>query len=111
MRRVRDSATLPPGWRDAGRVVRGGSMTIRRCFIATVASFVAVWAHATSGQENRAAPVIVVETTRGTFEFETYPEEAPKTVAHIVDLVKHGFYNGQRVHRALPGFLVQWGDP
>jgi len=56
-------------------------------------------------------PVIVVETTKGTFEFETYPGEAPKTVAHIVDLVKRGFYDGQRVHRALPGFLVQWGDP
>ena len=58
-----------------------------------------------------AAPVIVVETTKGTFEFETYPVEAPKTVAHIVDLVKRGFYDGQRIHRALPAFLVQWGDP
>jgi cyclophilin family peptidyl-prolyl cis-trans isomerase len=56
-------------------------------------------------------PVVVVETTRGTFEFETYPNEAPKSVAHIVDLVKHGFYDGQRVHRAVPGFVIQWGDP
>jgi len=59
----------------------------------------------------QAGPIIAVETTKGTFEFETYPEEAPKTVAHIVDLVKRGFYDGQRVHRALPGFVVQWGDP
>ena len=56
-------------------------------------------------------PVIVVETTKGTFVFETYPNEAPKTVAHIVDLVKRGFYDGQRVHRAVRGFVVQWGDP
>lgn len=56
-------------------------------------------------------PVIVVDTTKGTFEFETYPVDAPKTVAHVVDLVKRGFYDGQRVHRALPGFVVQWGDP
>lgn len=56
-------------------------------------------------------PVIVVETSKGTFAFETYPEEAPRTVAHIVDLVKQGFYDGQRVHRAVPGFVVQWGDP
>jgi cyclophilin family peptidyl-prolyl cis-trans isomerase len=55
--------------------------------------------------------VIVVETTRGTFAFETYPREAPKTVAHVVALVRRGFYDGQRVHRAIPGFLVQWGDP
>ncbi len=58
-----------------------------------------------------AAPVIVVETSKGSFAFETYPEDAPKTVKHIVDLVKSGFYDGQRVHRAIPGFLIQWGDP
>ena len=57
------------------------------------------------------APVIVVETSKGTFEFETYPGEAPKTVAHVVALVKRGFYDGQRFHRAVPGFLAQWGDP
>ena len=57
-----------------------------------------------------AGPIIVVETTKGTFEFETYPADAPKTVAHVVELVKRGFYDGQRVHRALPGFLVQWGE-
>jgi len=56
-------------------------------------------------------PVVVVETAKGTFAFETYPVEAPKTVAHIVDLVRRGFYDGQRIHRAVPGFLVQWGDP
>jgi cyclophilin family peptidyl-prolyl cis-trans isomerase len=64
-----------------------------------------------AGQAKPAGPVIVVETTRGTFEFETYPGEAPKTVAHIVALVKRGFYDGQRFHRVLPGFLMQWGDP
>jgi cyclophilin family peptidyl-prolyl cis-trans isomerase len=62
-------------------------------------------------QSQSVGPVIVVETTKGTFEFETYPVDAPKTVAHVVDLVTRGFYDGQRVHRAQPGFLVQWGDP
>ena len=55
--------------------------------------------------------VIVVETTKGAFAFETYPNEAPKTIAHIVQLVRQGFYDGQRFHRALQGFVVQWGDP
>ena len=41
-----------------------------------------------------AGPVVVFETEKGTFEFETYPNEAPKTVAHIVGLVKKRFYNG-----------------
>ena len=58
-----------------------------------------------------AGPVIVVETAKGTFEFETYPNEAPKTVAHIVELVKKSFYNGLRFHRVVPGFVMQVGDP
>jgi cyclophilin family peptidyl-prolyl cis-trans isomerase len=86
-------------------------VTTRRQVILALAGALAARAPLAAGQKNGPAPVIVVETTRGTFEFETYPVEAPKTVAHIVELVKRGFYDGQRVHRALPGFLVQWGDP
>jgi cyclophilin family peptidyl-prolyl cis-trans isomerase len=59
-----------------------------------------------------AGPIVVVETmAKGSFEFETYPNEAPKTVAHILALVKRNFYNGQRVHRVVPGFVIQFGDP
>ena len=57
-------------------------------------------------------PIIVFETAaKGSFEIETYPKEAPRTVEHIVALVKRNFYNGQRFHRVVPGFVVQWGDP
>ncbi len=59
-----------------------------------------------------AGPVIVLETAKGTIEFETYPEEAPKTVAQIVGLVKKNFYNGLRFHRAEASLgAVQIGDP
>ena len=54
--------------------------------------------------------IIVVETEKGTFEIETYPNEAPKTVAHILGLINKRFYNGQRFHRVVAGFVVQWGD-
>jgi peptidyl-prolyl cis-trans isomerase B (cyclophilin B) len=66
-----------------------------------------------SGQQKSpgAGPVVVLETAKGTIEFETYPDEAPKTVARIVELVKKNFYNGQRFHRAEPKFLIQIGDP
>ena len=76
-----------------------------------VSSTQAGMAQITREPRPQVGPTIVVETSRGTFVFETYPNEAPKTVAHIVDLVKHGFYDGQRFHRAVPGFVVQWGDP
>jgi peptidyl-prolyl cis-trans isomerase B (cyclophilin B) len=56
-------------------------------------------------------PVLVFETEKGTFEIETYPSEAPKTVQHIVGLVKSGFYDGMRIHRVVRNFVVQLGDP
>ena len=84
-------------------------MTIRR-YLALVCVMGCLWPGRLLAQDV-AAPVIVVETSRGTFAFETYPDEAPKTVKHIVELVRRGFYDGQRVHRAMPGFLIQWGDP
>jgi cyclophilin family peptidyl-prolyl cis-trans isomerase len=58
-----------------------------------------------------AGPVLVIETAKGTFEIETYPQEAPKTVEHILALVNRRFYNGLRVHRVAKGFVVQFGDP
>jgi cyclophilin family peptidyl-prolyl cis-trans isomerase len=57
-----------------------------------------------------AGPTIVMETDKGTIVIRTYPDKAPKTVAHIVDLVKKNFYNAQRIHRVVKGQLVQWGD-
>lgn len=42
---------------------------------------------------------------------EFYPKAAPKTVSHITELIKKGFYNGIKVHRVEPGFVVQMGDP
>ena len=68
-------------------------------------------APAAPGTPRGAGPVVVVETERGTFEFETYPNEAPKTTAHVLDLVRKRFYNGQRFHRVEPTFVVQVGDP
>ena len=58
-----------------------------------------------------AGPVIVFETAKGNIEIETYPNEAPKSVAHILALVRRNFYNGHRIHRVERGFVVQFGDP
>ena len=84
----------------------GRALRIAGCVVACIAP---APAHQVSAQAR--APVIVVETLAGEFVFETYPDEAPVTVAHVVALAKAGFYNGQRFHRAVPGFVVQWGDP
>lgn len=58
-----------------------------------------------------AAPtVLVVDTVKGIFEIETFPNDAPKSVAKIVDLVRTNFYRGQRIHAASQG-SIEFGDP
>jgi cyclophilin family peptidyl-prolyl cis-trans isomerase len=96
-------------WRSAK--ARKREITKKRMFRVFVFSCVSWFVGAAIVGSQPLGPVIVVETVKGSFEFETYPNDAPKTVAHIVDLVRRGFYDGQRVHRAVPGFVVQWGDP
>jgi peptidyl-prolyl cis-trans isomerase B (cyclophilin B) len=74
----------------------------------------AAYAISVSGALEQAAAeasVVVVETTKGTFAFATFPNDAPATVEHVHALIRARFYDGQRVHRALPGFVVQFGDP
>lgn len=56
-------------------------------------------------------PKIQVTMASGrSFVIETDPKGSPKTVAHILGLVKKGFYDGQRVHR-VEYWVTQWGDP
>ena len=55
-------------------------------------------------------PVMVLETAKGTIEIQLNPAVAPKSVAHIVALVRKGFYRGLRFHRVTPT-LAQVGDP
>jgi len=55
-------------------------------------------------------PVFVLETAKGVIEIRLFRSEAPKSVDHVVELIKRSFYRGQRFHRATP-MLVQTGDP
>lgn len=67
------------------------------------------------GGEAEAAPstvkVKMVVEGRGDVMLELFSKEAPKTVAHLVALIKSKFYDGILVHRVEPGFVVQAGDP
>jgi cyclophilin family peptidyl-prolyl cis-trans isomerase len=76
---------------------------------AVIVAALAVFVALPGAQKPGTGPTIVLETVKGTIEIETYPEDAPKTVAHIVELVKKNFYNGMRFHRVEPNFLVQIG--
>jgi peptidylprolyl isomerase len=54
---------------------------------------------------------MVLELKDGKVVIELEPNLAPKTVAHIKALVAKGFYDNTPIHRVIPGFMAQMGDP
>ena len=54
---------------------------------------------------------VILKTSEGTIKFKFYTQDAPKTVARMVELIHQGFYNGLSFHRVVPGFVIQGGDP
>lgn len=53
----------------------------------------------------------VIETAYGAMEIKFFPEAAPKHVENFVKLAKEGFYDGTIFHAAVPGVMIQGGDP
>ncbi|TDQ80611.1 peptidylprolyl isomerase [Dongia mobilis] len=47
----------------------------------------------------------------GRVVIELLPDVAPQTVARIKQLARQGFYDGTPIHRVIPGFMAQMGDP
>ena len=54
-------------------------------------------------------PQVTVETNRGSFVLELYPEKAPKTVANFLEYANSGFYSGTIFHRVINRFMIQGG--
>ena len=96
--------------RPAPRLMITASLSLLFSFVVTVSQ--------ASGQLYTPKPgesVLKLEVEgRGNIFIRLHPKEAPKTVRHIVELAKKGFYNRQRFHKVVRSpkpFLVQIGDP
>ena len=50
-------------------------------------------------------------TTRGEISIALRPDVAPWSVATVVALTRKGFYDGLEIHRVVPDFVAQGGDP
>lgn len=53
----------------------------------------------------------VVTTAKGAFTIELLPQDAPLTVDNFIKLARSGYFNGLEVHRVVPNFVMQDGDP
>ncbi len=58
-----------------------------------------------------AARGAVLHTTRGDIEWAFFGREAPQTVRNFVRLAMRGYFDGLSVHRVVPNFVIQDGDP
>lgn len=53
----------------------------------------------------------VLTTVKGTFTIDLFPENAPLTVDNFIKLARANYFNGLEVHRVVPNFVMQDGDP
>lgn len=54
---------------------------------------------------------VFLDTDRGSIQIELAVLDAPLTVENFVSLARKGFFNGLSLHRVVPDFVIQDGDP
>lgn len=56
-------------------------------------------------------PVVALKFNKGVVKVRIYQKQAPITAGNFLDLVQRKFYTNIKVHRVVPNFVVQTGDP
>ena len=64
-----------------------------------------------SESENQSLPSIKMQTSQGEIHIELFEDEAPNTVANMIELSEKGFYDGLVFHRVINDFMIQGGCP
>lgn len=93
---------LKTGALSVTAVYKGGEKEVR-----SAASALKVAAQADGSTRLAAA----VSTSKGDFQIDLLPEEAPNSVASFVTLARRGFYNNMNFHRIIKGGWIQSGCP
>jgi cyclophilin family peptidyl-prolyl cis-trans isomerase len=57
------------------------------------------------------SPTAYIDTAKGTIQFELAILDAPRTVANFMSLVRRNYFRGVQLHRVVPDFVIQDGDP
>lgn len=105
-------ATLACG--DPNPVVRERSAKALRTFGGDAACEAAARALAPAAEIGSVLPkptTVVLTTDAGELRIVLEPDLSPITATRLASLVRSGFYKGIVVHRVVPGFVVQLGDP
>lgn len=54
---------------------------------------------------------VEILTESGAIVIELWPDVAPLTVGYFIKNIERGFYSEKRIHRLVPGFVIQDGCP
>ena len=57
------------------------------------------------------SPSAYIDTSKGTIQFELAVIDAPRTVANFIALARKNYFRGVQLHRVVPDFVIQDGDP
>lgn len=57
------------------------------------------------------SPIAYLDTELGMIQIELAVLDAPRTVANFIALARKGYFNATPIHRVVPDFVVQDGDP
>lgn len=64
---------------------------------------------AAAEKANKAGPVVVIETNKGTIEARLHPGTAPITTKNFLGYVEKKHYDGTIFHRVMSNFMIQGG--
>ena len=97
------------GIRDALRELAGRAFadSIERAYPASAAPMTYAAGWELPPAETRA----VLTTSAGVIEWRFLGNDAPQTVRNFITLAKQGYFDGLHVHRVVPDFVIQDGDP
>jgi peptidyl-prolyl cis-trans isomerase B (cyclophilin B) len=94
--------TLKPGALSITAVYKGAEKELRSAALSLKVA-------AQADGSNRLAAA--VSTSKGDFQIDLLPEEAPNNVASFVSLANRGFYNNMNFHRIIRNSWIQTGCP
>lgn len=104
-----------PRLRDCRDARKRRALQAAALFMASVLLAVSAQAAGTAANaaakpsSSKAAPRVVLETTRGAITIELDADKAPLSVANFLDYVERKHYDGLVFHRVIPGFMIQAG--
>lgn len=75
-----------------------------------IVGILAIGSQLTQAQDTVSVDLVVNNQIRKVV-VQLNPEAAPQTCENFKRLAQSGFYKGLAVHRAIPGYIVQMGDP